>query len=170
MWVIELRGGGEGKTIRDVRDVLSTQDFRFENAVVLGLIAFRQILGQVFGWDDQTHPHQKDSYENRLTQRDRAHSSSSPSESGGPFRTIYCFERELLSEIMNQTVHAFMAMAMEPSEDGYTLYLAVYVKPIGPVTSRYMSLIDPFRRLFIYPAIVKRLESDWARKFGNQNL
>ncbi len=67
---------------------------------------------------------------------------------------------------MNATVHAFSLMAMEPAMDGYTVYWAIYVKKTNWLTPIYMTLIDPFRRHIVYPAITKKLERAWTSAYG----
>jgi len=68
-------------------------------------------------------------------------------------------------EARNATVHAFIAAALRPRTDGYTLYAAIYVKPVGRITPLYMALIDPFRRLIVYPSLIRRIQAAWARGF-----
>ena len=79
----------------------------------------------------------------------------------GAFRVLYRFERELLLEVRNATVHAFLAGALEPHGEDYRLYLAIYVRPVSRWTPAYMALIDPFRRAFVYPALIRRLQRAW---------
>jgi hypothetical protein len=55
---------------------------------------------------------------------------------------------------------------MEPTADGYRLYLGVYVKKVSPLTPLYMALIDPFRKLFVYPAMIRKMERTWARAYA----
>jgi hypothetical protein len=79
---------------------------------------------------------------------------------------LYGLERESVSEIRNATVHAFSVGALDPTAGGYTLYWAVYVRPVGRVTRVYMALIDPFRRMLVYPAILRGLHDAWVAKYG----
>ncbi len=76
---------------------------------------------------------------------------------------IYAFEHEALAEIYNCTVHAFLAWAWKPTADAHNLYWAIYVKPVSNFTPKYMALIDPFRRLVIYPAVLRYIRASWAR-------
>ncbi len=57
-------------------------------------------------------------------------------------------------------------MALADTDDGYMLYWAIYVRPIGRVTGWYMALIDPFRRFIIYPAILRHVQAAWQRQVG----
>jgi len=51
---------------------------------------------------------------------------------------------------------------LERSSD-YRLYWGIYVQPVGRITSWYMHLIDPFRRLLIYPAVLRHIRAAWSR-------
>ncbi len=84
----------------------------------------------------------------------------------GPFRVLYVLGEEALSELRNATVHAFVALALTPSPRGYTLYLAIYVKPVSRLTTLYMALIDPFRRLVVYPALGRHAQQRWSRTYA----
>ena len=42
---------------------------------------------------------------------------------------------------------------------------AIYVKPVGVLTPFYMAVIDPFRRLFVYPALIRQTEEAWRRAY-----
>jgi hypothetical protein len=167
VWRIELQGGGEGRTIRDVGAVLSGGARRPPSPIVIGLVALRGVLGWIFGWDHESPVDPSTSYVERLTPADRERSLDEPGRHrGGSFWTVYTFEREALLEIRNRTVHAFVVMAMAPAGEGYSLYWAIYVKRTSWLTPVYMAMIDPFRRLFVYPEIIRRLEEGWAERWG----
>lgn len=166
VWVFHLKGGGEGRTLGDVQAAMADQSVAEVNTAVAGLVGLRMLLGRAFGWDEERHFDPAASFVHRLTAEARARSQEEPGTSHGLFRTVYRFEREWLSEMMNVTAHAFFCMALEPGDDGYTLYWAIYVKDVGSVTKLYMSLIDPFRRLLVYPTSVGRLERKWAAKWS----
>jgi hypothetical protein len=44
--------------------------------------------------------------------------------------------------------------------------LAIYVKPVSRFTTFYMALIDPFRRLVVYPALGKHAQQRWSRTYA----
>ena len=74
--------------------------------------------------------------------------------------------REAISEVRNRTVHAFSVLALVERPSGYRLYWGIYVQPVGRITGWYMRLIDPFRRLVIYPAIMRHVRSAWVHRLG----
>ncbi len=84
----------------------------------------------------------------------------------GPFRVLYVFGNEAVYELRNATVHAFLALVLTPSPGGYTLYLAIYVKPVSRFTALYMALIDPFRRLIVYPDLGRHAQRRWSRTYA----
>ncbi len=126
----------------------------------------RWAMGRVFGWDNARHDPLGESYIHRLAEADGSHSRVPPGTRDGPFRVLYVFDVEALSELRNATVHAFLALALTPSPEGYTLYMAIYVKPVSRLTLLYMALIDPFRRLVVYPAIINLAQQRWLRMYA----
>ena len=165
VWAIPLNGGGPGRSIQDARAILFG-DRRPPNFAVRGLFTLRWALGRAFGWDDERHRPLSQSYVNRLAEADRSQSQVAPGTREGPFRVLYVLGEEALSELRNATVHAFLALALTPSPGGYTLYLAIYVKPVSRFTTLYMALIDPFRRLVVYPALGRHAQQRWSRRYA----
>ena len=164
VWAIPLNGGGPHRSIQDARAALFGD--RSPNFAVRGLLALRFALGRAFGWDDESHRPLSQSYVNRLAEADRSQSRVAPGTREGPFRVLYVLGEEALSELRNATVHAFLALALIQRPGGYTLYLAVYVKPVSRFTALYMALIDPFRRLVVYPALGKQAQQRWSRAYA----
>lgn len=166
VWAIPLNGGGPGRNIQDARAILFGDRRPPTNLAVRGLFALRFALGRAFGWDDERHDPLGVSYVHRLAEADRSQSRVPPGTREGPFRVLYVLGNEALSELRNATVHAFLALALTPSPGGYTLYLAVYVKPVSRFTTLYMALIDPFRRLVVYPALGRHAQRRWSRTYA----
>ena len=164
VWAIPLNGGGPGRSIQDARAAMFGD--RSPNFAVRGLFALRFALGRAFGWDDERHRPLSQTYVNRLAEADRSQSQVAPGTREGPFRVLYVLGEEALSELRNATVHAFLALVLTPSPGGYTLYLGIYVKPVSHLTPLYMALIDPFRRLIVYPALGRRAQQRWSRTYS----
>ena len=162
VWVVELDGGGPGRTMRDVDAVAGT---RRRSLPVRVLFAVRVALGGLFRLDGPRRDDSAQSYLHRLTDDDRTRSQVTPGTMRGSFRTLYVFADEALVEVRNATVHAFLATALRPHADGYTLYWAVYVKPVGRLTPIYMALIDPFRRVIVYPSLLRQTQAAWVRAY-----
>jgi hypothetical protein len=166
VWVIDLEGGGPGRTMRDVDAVAAPGRAGSPSLVVRALFALRFGAGRIFGWDRPRDHALADSYLQRLTDDDRARSLLMPGTRRGIFRVLYLFSDETVAETRNATVHAFLAMALRPRANGYRLYWAIYVKPVGRLTAIYMALIDPFRRFVVYPALIRQVQAAWARAYA----
>ncbi len=166
VWAIPLNGGGPGRSIRDARAILLGDGRPRTNVAVRGLFALRWALGRAFGWDDERHDPPDMSYVHRLAEVDRSQSQVRPGTREGPFRVLYVLGDEALSELRNATVHAFLALALTPSPGGYTLYLAIYVKPVTRFSTLYMALIDPFRRLVVYPTLGRQAQQRWSLMYA----
>jgi hypothetical protein len=170
VWRIDLPGGPDGLDLRVVRELMMAEDVVAANPVVRGLFALRGLLGRIFRLDPEAASPQvaAESYLHRLTPEDRAASLEPPGSHDGPFRVLYVFADEAVSEIRNKTVHAFSAVTFERSPAGYTAHWAIYVLPVGSgwLTACYMALIDPFRRLLVYPAMLGRIHRLWLERMG----
>lgn len=46
--------------------------------------------------------------------------------------------------------------------DAHRGQMAVLVRPNGLFGRAYMAAIKPFRYLFVYPALLRQIEQDWA--------
>jgi hypothetical protein len=160
--VVDLPGGGPGRTIADVRAI---EESAPPSRIAQTLYGVRCVLGRAFGWDRvQMTP--EDSLLSRLSERDRAESEVVPGTHQGSFRVLYQFPREALSEIRNATVQGYISLALEPLANGYRLYFAVYVRPVSWITRPYLLLIEPFRRV-LYPAVLRRLRRGWLAAYGH---
>lgn len=164
VWAIRLQGGGPGHTLHQLQPLLNFQNIERIHPLVHGLFALRFALGKLFRWDADAAEVAPASYLHRLPAADRARSLTPPGTLASPFRVIYEFENEALSEIINGTVQAFSLLAMEPTAEGYQIHWAIYVKKVNWLTPFYMALIDPFRHLLIYPLIIRYVERTWRER------
>ncbi len=163
VWTVDLAGGGADRTILDVMALLPVGELGRTNVAVRFLFGLRTQLGRVFGWDREPPRTSDNSFLRRLSDADRERSLVVPGTQDGPFQVLFVSPREAISEIQNATVHAFLVFALQERSTGYRLFWAIYVKPVGRLTRWYMRLIDPFRRVIIYPAILRHIEAGWAR-------
>jgi len=167
VWAVRLPGGGAGRTIQDVRDVFGAAVAAAPPAVK-GLFLLRGRMGALLGWDRRRPGWATESYGHRLSPADRARSIVAPGTPEGRFSLLYRFEDEELSELRNATVHAFLSLSIRPTADGYLAYLAIYVQPVHRLTKLYMRAIAPFRHVIVYPAIVRKMQSAWAERYGRE--
>jgi hypothetical protein len=159
--VVDLPGGGCGRSIADVRALDASAA---PSRVARLLYGVRRFLGRVFGWDRaQMRP--EDSFLPRLSERDRRDSEIAPGTQVGAFLLLYQFPGELLTETRNATVHGWVCTALVPIGTGYRLYLGVYVRPVSWLTRPYLVVIEPFRRI-LYPAMLRRIRRAWLAAYG----
>jgi hypothetical protein len=163
VWSIELPGGGSGRTILDLRSLMSLENVAATHAALRLLFALRRGLGKLIGWDREPPGSSSESFIHKLSPQDRERSLIAPGTFEGPFRVLFASPREAISEIVNSTVHAFSVFALVEFAAGYRVYWGIYVRPVGRITAWYMRLIDPFRRFIIYPAVLRRIRAAWAR-------
>ena len=168
VWAIRLPGGGAGRTIQDVRAVM-VAGLEAAPAVVRGLFRLRWRIGALFGWDHRRPAWNAGSYAERLSPVDRARSLVAPGTPDGNFRILYRFEDEQLSELRNATVHAFASLSIRQTPGGYLAYLGVFVQPVQRLTRLYMAAITPFRRLVVYPGIIRTMQRAWAERYGGES-
>lgn len=168
VWAIRLPDGGAGRTIQDVRAVFIA-GVDAAPPIVKGLFRLRGRIGALLGWDQQRPAWNAESYVHRLSAADRARSTAAPGTPDGRLSLVYRFENEQLSELRNETVHAFSSLSIRPTPGGYLAYFAIYVKPVHRFTRLYMGAITPFRRLIVYPAIIRKVQSAWAERYGGES-
>jgi hypothetical protein len=168
VWAIQLRGGGAGRTIHDLRPLFTPAGLQAVHPVVQGLFRLRAGLGTLLGWDQQRPTWSAESYIHRLTPTDRAQSVVSPGTQEGLFSILYVFEHEQLSELRNATVHAFSSLSMAQVQGGYLAYWAIYVRPVSRFTALYMTAIAPFRRFLVYPALIRQVQRTWVARYGGE--
>lgn len=163
---VELPGGRAGMTLPEINAIVLSDPGDFQvGPLTKVLFWLRTAIGHIFGWDDAQELVESVSYLASLSEEDRTRSLITPGENQGITRVLYCYENEYLGEIINRTVHCFWLMTSEPTERGYTLYMAVYVKKLNWFTPIYMALVSPMLKWIIYPAIDKGIRQRWAEKF-----
>jgi hypothetical protein len=159
--VVDLPGGGDGRSVADIRALESAAA---PSPIASAIYGLRHFFGRVFGWDRlQIRP--EDSLLSRLSERDRRDSEIAPGTPVGSFLLLYQFPRGALSETLNATVHGFMCTALARTATGYRLYWGIYVIPVSWLTRPYLMAIAPFRRV-LYPAMLRRVRRAWLAAYG----
>lgn len=128
------------------------------------LLNIRFFVGRIFGWDNE--PATIVTFAIRLTDADRSRSLIAPGTRDGFFRVVYRFENEQLLELINRTAHAAALTALVETATAYRFYFGVYVRSISRFTPFYMALIDPFRKLIVYPSLLHSIRARWDQAFG----
>jgi len=168
VWAVDLPGGHDGITLWEFRNGVRAQGWKKIPKATGSLLGLRFAIGRVFRWDAPGSAQKIDSHVRFLAQADRDRSLIPPGSKDSLFDVVYCFENEILLEVMNATVHAFLAQTLAPLSGGYRLYWAVYVKPVSWITRPYMALISPFRRWIVYPQLLDRSRQDWLVLYADQ--
>ncbi len=143
--------------------------FRRPPPEVRALLSMRFFVGGLFGWDQAAPGSVSESFAQRLTDEDRARSLAPAGTPDGLFRIVYRFENEQLDEIINRTAHAGALSALVEAAASSRFYFAVYVREVSRFTPLYMAAIDPFRKVIVYPALLRSVAAQWNATFGPDN-
>jgi hypothetical protein len=130
------------------------------------LLNIRFLVGRFFGWDREPPTATCKTFATHLTDIDRSRSLLAAGTRDAFFRVIYRFENEQLAELINRTVHAAALSALVDTETGYRFYLGVYVRAVNRFTPFYIAVIDPFRKLIVYPSLLRSVRAHWNQAFG----
>jgi hypothetical protein len=161
VWVAQLPGGGTGRTLVDVNEAMAGGVTGDETVALAAAVTAYMLAARVLGLASEECFDTLSPARRRLTEADRARSIYQLGEHG----FVYHFEHEALLEIQTCTARAYYAFVLVPEEAGYTLYWGVYADSVSWFTSYYMSLIDPVRRLVVFPSFLQRVEKRWRDKW-----
>jgi hypothetical protein len=164
VWALDLPRWRAGISLEEFLRVSGGRAFA-PSVVVRGLLRTRFGVGRVFGWDRERDETTRQTFATRLSADDRARSLAPPGAREGLFRVVYRFENEQLLEVVNRTAHAAALSTLVETERGYRFYFGVYVKSVGRWTPVYMALIDPFRKLVVYPSLLRSVRRRWDERF-----
>jgi len=128
------------------------------------LLNIRFFVGRIFGWDHE--PAKIVTFATRLMDADRSRSLIAPGTRDGFFHVVYRFKNEQLLELINRTAHAAALSALVETPTAYRFYLGIYVRSVSRFTPFYMALIDPLRRLIVYPSLLESVRARWNQAFG----
>jgi hypothetical protein len=165
---IELKGGPKGMKMDEIYRITGlnqNDDIKF-GFITKTLFDIRGFIGKLLGWDNVPALIKKYSWITRLTAAEREKSLIPPGKAESISRLLYCYENEILFEIINRTVHCFWVLAAVEKTDGYDLYVAIYVKKLNWRTPIYMTLISPMVKWIVYPAMKKNIEHNWEERFS----
>jgi hypothetical protein len=162
VWAVDLKGPAT-PTITDLVQAVRQQPVLGVTPAMAGLGLIRGATGHLLGWDDPRWADTPGSFLDRLTEADRHRSSTKPGTARGMWRVLYAFPREGAAEGVNGTVHVAVAGAIEDIPEGVRLYLAFWVREVNWTTRPYMTFINPPRRFFIYPFLLRQLAHTWER-------
>ena len=167
VWAVDLPRTKGGITLNEFLQAASTRPYSLSPAVRL-LLYIRFSVGKLFGWDRDRSVSARETFADRMTTIDRSNTLVTPGTKDGLFRVVYRFENEQLLEVRNRTAHAAALSALVETPTTYRYYFAVYVKNVGRLTPIYMTLIDPVRRLVVYPSLLRSVQTRWDQAFSGK--
>lgn len=163
-WAVDLPRTRSGITLDEFWQAAQARLFTASPAV-RALLDIRFFVGRILGLDREPAAARWESFAARLTTADVSRSRTPAGTPAGLFRVVYRFENEQLLEVVNRTVHAAALSALVETPAAYRFYFGVYVRRVGRLTPIYMALIDPFRRLIVYPSLLRSVRATWERSF-----
>jgi hypothetical protein len=165
VWAIDLPRTRSGITLDEFVRTASTRLCAL-SPVTRALLNIRLFVGRLLGWDREPAATARETFATRLTDADVSKSLVPAGTREGLFRVVYRFENEQLLELINRTAHAAALSALVETVDAYRFYFGVYVRSVGRFTPVYMALIDPFRKLLVYPSLLRTVRASWNQAFG----
>jgi hypothetical protein len=162
VWAIDLPRTRSGITLDEF---LRTASSCLLTPPPLGrvLLNIRLFVGRLLGWDREPAATAWETFATRMTTADRSRSLAPAGTREGLFRVVYRFENEQLLEVINRTAHAAALSALVETENAYRFYFGVYVRSVSRFTPIYMALIDPFRKLVVYPSLLRAVRAKWDK-------
>jgi hypothetical protein len=140
-----------------VAGIASLDPSQGSSRVARTLWGIRSKVGELLGWDgpDAGVGARVPTVRDRLPP-DLRDVPSGPEFGALPFASVYMLENEFAAEMANRTMHGVMHLGWVPDQaGGYRGQMAVLVKPNGLLGIGYMAAIKPFRRLVVYPQMMR---------------
>ena len=165
VWVVDLPRTRSGITLDEFLRAASTRPCRL-SPTARALLNIRLFVGRALGLDREPNAAACESFATRMTTADSSKSLAPAGTREGLFRVVYRFDNEQLLEVINRTAHAAALSALVETASAYRFYFGVYVRRVSRFTPVYMALIDPFRKLIVYPSLLRSVRTTWDRTFG----
>jgi len=167
VWAIDLPRMRPGITLEEFLRVTGARPFT-PSPIVRALLSIRFFVGRLLGWDREPNARVSETFAARLTAADLSRSLAPTGTCEGHFRIVYRFENEQLLELSNRTAHAAALSALVERANDYRFYFGVYVRNVGRLTPLYMALIDPFRKLIVYPSLLRTVRTTWDQAYAER--
>jgi Protein of unknown function (DUF2867) len=148
------------------KDCGTNRSLLTHSPVVRALLNTRLFVGRLLGLDREPASTAWETFATRLTTADRSRSLAPAGTHQGLFRIVYSFENEQLLEAINRTAHAAAVSVLVETPNGYRFHIGVYVRRVGRFTPIYMALVDPLRKLVVYPSLLRGIRAKWNNIFG----
>jgi len=159
-WAVDLPKVRSGITLDEFLRATSARPFKLSWPAG-ALMNIRFFFGGLLSWDREPAASTWETFAERMTPADHSSSLVPAGTREGPFRMVYRFENEQLLELINRTAHAAALSALIETANAYRFYFGVYVSSVSRFTPIYMALIDPFRKLIVYPSLLRSVRAKW---------
>ncbi|NNM04552.1 MAG: DUF2867 domain-containing protein [Gemmatimonadetes bacterium] len=166
VWAIDLKGH-PAPTLEELGETFRGFSPFQATPAVMGLGMLREVVGFAFGWGDSRWADADASFVHRLSETDHQRSTTEPGTTFGSWRVLYACPEEGVVETLNGTVHVAVAATVGEGPEGPRLFLSFRVREVNWTTRWYMRLIDPARRFFVYPFLLRQFAHSWER--GERN-
>ena len=162
VWAIDLEGH-PSPTLEDLGVAVQRGSAFQATPAVLGLSLLRGAIGFAFGWEDPEWAVEEASFVHRISEADRRRSTTDPGTTFGIWRVLYACPEEGVVETINGTAHVAVAATVGEGPGGPRLFLSFRVREVNWTTRFYMRMIDPSRRFFVYPFLLRQFAHAWKR-------
>ncbi len=162
VWVIDLKGR-RSPTLEELGETFRAFSPFQATPAVVGLGLLREVVGSAFGWGDSRWADADASFVHRLSEADRRRSTTEPGTTFGSWRVLYACPEEGVVETINGTVHVAVAASVGEGPRGPRLFLSFRVREVNWTTRWYLRLINPARRFFVYPFLLRQFAHSWER-------
>ncbi len=166
VWAVDLPRARSGITLDEFLRTASACPCTHPPPLVRALLNMRFFVGWLLRWDREPAATTWETFATRMTTADGSKSLAPAGTREGLFRVVYRFENEQLLELINRTAHAAALSALVETANAYRFYFGVYVRSVSRFTPIYMALIDPFRKLVVYPSLLRNVRAKWNKTFG----
>jgi Protein of unknown function (DUF2867) len=167
VWALPISGGPDDFT-RLVQMIASGDPSQRSSRAARALWKIRWKVGGILGWDrpDAGVGSRVPTLRDRLPV-DLRDAPTGPDFDTLPFTSLYLLDDEWAAEIANRTMHGVLHFGWVPDQmGGYRCQMAVLVERNGMLGTAYMAAITPFRRLIVYPTMMREIERDWRKRAG----
>lgn len=172
VWALPV-DGGPGDFSEFLEMMAAIDPVNGNNNLSGALFRIRLRLGEWLGWDDASQKLpipgcQETTLRERLPSELRGSATGfginpTMQQAAGGFTPVYRTSDEAAAELSNGTVHGVLHLGwVERGQGHYGAQMGVYVKPRGRLGGPYLKLIEPFRHLIVYPALMRQIERAWA--------
>jgi hypothetical protein len=162
VWALPTPGGPDDFP-RLVQLIASFDPSQGSSRAARTLWALRWKVGELLGWDSPDAG--LGSREPTLRDRLPVDLRDAPSGPDSDLLTsLYLTDDEWAAEIANRTMHGVSHIGWVPNgAGGYRGQWAVLVNPNGLLGTFYMAAIRPFRRLIVWPAMLRQIGREWRK-------